>query len=262
VVREGAAFAIKQVRASQFALFIFAVASITRGMSYGRYDLMLGLCLAFQGWMVATRRETLAEFGCIAIFHGLGLALELYKVSHGSWSYPGDAFTKWHGVPIFSGFMYASVASYVFQANRQFDLEFERWPKWPAVLAATGAIYLNFFLNRYFADIRWPIAFLVMAIYFRCQVSFTTLPDVRRRMPMPVAFMAIGFFVWVAEHLCTFLKVWQYPDQAEGWTWVSVGKWSSWTLLKVVSVSIATEWMSRTGSSAMDSRAAGNNKPR
>lgn len=260
--REVLAFAIKQVRASQFALFIFGIAALTRGMGFGRYDLMLGLCLAFQGWMVATRRETWAEFGCIAIFHGLGLALELYKVSHGSWSYPGDAFTKWHGVPIFSGFMYASVASYVFQANRQFDLEFERWPKWPLVLTATGAIYLNFFLNRYFADIRWPIGALVLGIYLRCRVSFTTLPSVRRSMPMPVAFMAIGFFVWVAEHLCTFLKVWQYPDQTEGWTWVSIGKWSSWTLLTVVSVSIATEWMRRTTARQMESGSAGNNKPR
>src|SRR3712207_8122890 len=52
-------------------------------------------------------------------FHLVGLALELYKVRQGSWSYPDTGLATVGGVPLYSGFMYAAVGSYVCQADRK-----------------------------------------------------------------------------------------------------------------------------------------------
>src|SRR6266498_4141225 len=66
--------------------------------------------------------ETWREVAVIFGFHLVGLGLELFKVRIGSWQYPGDAVTKIGGVPLFAGFMYAAVGSYICQAWRRFDL--------------------------------------------------------------------------------------------------------------------------------------------
>ena len=42
----------------------------------------------------------------IAIFHVVGTAMEVFKTAVGSWIYPGDAFFRIGGVPLFTGFMY------------------------------------------------------------------------------------------------------------------------------------------------------------
>ena len=54
--------------------------------------------------------ETKKEVGVICFFHLLGVSMEIFKVSHGAWTYPDDGFSKVMGVPLYSGFMYASVA--------------------------------------------------------------------------------------------------------------------------------------------------------
>ena len=61
----------------------------------------------------------------ITLFHLVGFALEWFKTSSDiqSWSYPDEAYTKIGGVPLFAGFMYAAVGSYIIQAWRLFDLK-------------------------------------------------------------------------------------------------------------------------------------------
>ncbi|MBS1715177.1 MAG: DUF817 domain-containing protein [Armatimonadetes bacterium] len=241
-------FFVNQVRSSVFPLFIFAAGAATLPLGPGRYDVLLVLCLGMQVALVASGLESWKELAVISVYHGLGLGLELYKVRHGSWQYPGDAVTKFAGVPLFSGFMYASVASYVMQAWRRFGLVLLDWPKWPWTFAACAAIYANFFLNRMFADTRWWIVAGVLAVFARTKVEFTTVPGRRRQMPMVVAFFAIGCFVWLAEQVCTWLHIWSYPDQVDGWTPVGLGKLSSWCLLVIVGiVPVATFKLRGTG---------------
>src|SRR5215212_488637 len=71
-------------------------------------------------WLL--RWETAREVAVIAGFHLVGLALELFKVRQGSWSYPDTGSASIGGVPLYSGFMYAAVGSYVCQAWRRFHL--------------------------------------------------------------------------------------------------------------------------------------------
>ncbi len=99
--------------------------------------------------------ETRDEIKVIYLFHLIRLALELYKVNMGSWSYPEPAYTKLFGVPLYSGFMYASVASYMCQVWRRLRMDMTGWPGFMLSLLLGGAIYLNFFTHHFILDFRW-----------------------------------------------------------------------------------------------------------
>jgi uncharacterized membrane protein YoaT (DUF817 family) len=235
-------FGLKQARACLFAgLFFAAVFAVPRAGVAGipRYDLLLLIALAIQVWMIRAKLESWDEVKAITLFHVLGFALEVFKTSAGirSWSYPDFAYTKVFGVPLFSGFMYAAVGSYIIQAWRIFDLRVRHHPPyWMAALLA-AAIYANFFTHHYVPDVRWYLAACALGLYARTSVSFRPL-DRDRTMPLLVSFLLIGFFVWLAENVSTFFGVWRYPDQLGAWTAVHVGKWSSWSLLVVMTFTI------------------------
>ena len=53
-------------------------------------------------------------------------------------------------------------------------------------------------------------------------------------MPIHVAMALIGFFVFLAENVCTALGAWVYPHQANGWHPVESGKIVSWILMSAV----------------------------
>lgn len=236
-------FALKQVQAAAFPISVFALLALWKvavhplGIPLARYDFLLAGCLVIQAWLVWAKWETLDELKVIGVFHMIGLCLELYKVHHGSWFYPDPAFVKVWDVPLYSGFMYASVASYVTQAWRRFDLEMSHWPGLPATLASCVCIYANFFLSRWIGDYRWWIAAGVLVVFWKTKVHFTCREG-RFTMPMLVAFALIGFFIWVAENFCTALGAWQYPNQVTGWQMVNWSKYSSWTLLAILSVTL------------------------
>ena len=104
----------------------------------------------------------------LAAFHALGLILELFKThsSIASWSYPEPGFFKIGTVPLYSGFMYAAVASYMCQAWRVLDLELKNYPPlWLSVPLAAG-VYLNFFTRHFVPDVRWLLAArIVMGLF-------------------------------------------------------------------------------------------------
>jgi len=204
-----------------------------------RYDVLLIVALAIQFGMVWAGLETWDELKAVSLFHVVGYALEVFKVSAAiqSWSYPDFAYTKLWGVPLFSGFMYAAVGSYIIQAWRLFDLRIRHHPPyWMAVLIAV-LIYVNFFTHHYIGDYRWYLAACALGLYARTTVVFRPL-DRERRMPMLLAFVLIGLFIWLAENLSTFWGVWRYPNQLGAWSAVHVNKWSSWSLLVVMTFTI------------------------
>ena len=235
-------FGLKEARACLFvALFFLAVFLVPRTGLAGlpRYDVLLVAALAIQIGMVASRLETLDELKAISLFHVVGFALEVFKTSSGikSWAYPDFAYTKLWGVPLFSGFMYAAVGSYIIQAWRLFRLRIEHHPPyWMACLVAL-LIYANFFSHHYIGDYRWYLAACALGLYARTTVVFTPL-DRERRMPLLLAFVLIGFFIWLAENISTFAGVWSYPNQLGAWSAVHVGKWSSWSLLVIMTFTI------------------------
>ncbi len=194
-----------------------------------RYDALLLYVIAVQVVFVAARWESWRELGVVCAFHIAGFALEVFKVAVGSWEYPDSALTKIAGVPLYAGFMYAAVGSYVCQAFRRFDLTVSRY-RTAAVLLLAVAAYVNFFTHRYLPDMRVAIALGFLVVTARSRVWFT-VGEQRYWMPLPLSFVLIGFFLWVAENMATFLGAWQYPNQGDVWRMVHAGKLGSWVLL-------------------------------
>ncbi|WUR15830.1 DUF817 domain-containing protein [[Empedobacter] haloabium] len=235
-------FGVKEARACLFVgLFFAAVFLVPRAglLGIARYDVLLLAALAIQGGMVATRLETWDELKAVSLFHVVGFALEVFKTSGaiGSWSYPDAGLTKLFGVPLFAGFMYAAVGSYIIQAWRLFDLRIRHHPPYPLAALIALLIYANFFTHHYIGDYRWYLAACALGLYARTTVIFRPL-DRDRRMPLLLAFVLIGFFIWLAENLGTFFGVWRYPNQLGAWAVVHVSKWSSWSLLVVMTFTI------------------------
>jgi len=235
-------FGIKEARACLFAgLFFLSIFLVPRAGVLGlpRYDVLLVIALAIQLLLIWSRLETLDEAKAIALFHVVGFALEVFKTSGSiqSWSYPDFAYSKLFGVPLFSGFMYAAVGSYIIQVWRLLDMRIRHHPPyWMATLVAL-AIYANFFSQHYIGDYRWYIAALALGLYARSTVVFRPY-DRDRKMPLLLGFVLVGFFIWLAENLSTFFGIWRYPNQIGAWSLVHLGKWSSWSLLVIMTFTI------------------------
>ncbi|MEZ6040412.1 MAG: DUF817 domain-containing protein [Planctomycetaceae bacterium] len=235
-------FGIKEARACLFVvLFFAAVFGVPREgvLGIARYDLLFLIALSIQFWMLRAKLETWDEVKAITLFHLIGLGLEVFKTSSPirSWSYPDAGYFKFMGVPLFSGFMYAGVGSYLIQAWRLFDIRIRHHPPYWMATAVAALIYLNFFTHHFIPDYRWQIAFFAMGLYARATCIFRPL-DRDRKMPLLLSFVLIGFFVWLAENISTFFSIWLYPNQLGGWAAVHVGKWTSWSLLVIMTFTI------------------------
>ncbi|WP_236683762.1 DUF817 domain-containing protein [Demequina flava] len=235
------AFAITNLISLTFAIGLFIAMAVTDyvELPIPRYDALLIAGIAITVVMWATGMETLREVGVVLLFHLLGLIMEIFKVQAGSWTYPDEGTLMIAGVPLYSGFMYAAVGSYICQAWRRFDLRVTGYRAVPLTILAVAA-YLNFFMHHWVWDLRWIIAALFVAVMWRTWVHYT-VKDLRLRMPLALAFVLIAFFLWIAENMGTFLGAWQYPDQESFWQAVHMGKLGSWALLVTLSfVIIAT----------------------
>jgi uncharacterized membrane protein YoaT (DUF817 family) len=241
---EFAAFVLKQAWACVFGALLLAVLLGTRlwypdDAALARNDFLTIAAVVIQLGMVAARLETLRELRVILLFHVVGTAMELFKTDVGSWVYAADGVLRLGGVPLFSGFMYAAVGSYLVRVHRLFDLRFDRYPRrWITALVAIG-IYVNFFSHHVLPDARWVLMALVVVVWLRSVMHFRIF---RRtlRMPVLVSFGLVAVFIWLAENLATWANAWAYPDQLDGWELVSVAKLGSWFLLMIISVVLVT----------------------
>lgn len=236
-------FTYHQAMSCLFPVVIFIALAISKIIDIPglhRYDFLLVVCIAMQVVMYVTGLESKDELKVISLFHLIGLGLELFKVHQGSWAYPEDAWSKIYGVPLYSGFMYASVASYICQAWRRFDLKLDKWPSLFVSVPIAVAIYLNFFLHHYLFDFRWILTALLFIVFSKTFVRFKVNGTVYQ-MPMLLSFLLIGFFIWIAENISTYFGAWQYPNQTNAWQLVHLSKISSWFLLVIISIIIVAD---------------------
>lgn len=248
-------FGAKQAVACTFPLAVFGMLAVTRVASVpgvARYDLLLVALLTVQVVLVAVGFETWADVAVAARFHALGLVLELFKTdpSIGSWSYPGAGLKLFGSVPLYSGFLYAAVASYTIAAWRLLRLRFTGYPRPAVAWGLAAAVYLNFFTHHVLPDLRWWLFGATLVAFGGARVHYRPRAT-ERWMPVPLALVLIGGFVWLAENLSTFLGAWVYPHQvgADGaslaWQPVDLGKLSSWCLLVTVTFVIVGEALRR-----------------
>lgn len=204
-----------------------------------RYDALTIAAMLIQVALLWLRLETWDEAKVILLFHVAGTGMEIFKTAVGSWIYPEPAVLRIGGVPLFTGFMYASVGSYIARAWREFDLRFTCHPQ----LAVTGAlsigIYANFFLHHYWWDVRYILMALIAVAFHRCWIHFR-VDRVHRRMPFLLGFTLVALFIWFAENAGTFTRTWLYPNQIQVWKMVSISKLGSWFLLTIMSYVMVT----------------------
>lgn len=233
------AFGLKEVQSCVFAGSFFVLLFVSHHIplfGLARYDFLFLASILIQLVLYLLRLETWEEIKIIFLFHILGIALELFKTHPliGSWSYPESGFFMVYTVPLYSGFMYAAVGSYISQAWKYFGLRLEHAPHYMLSIILCVAIYLNFFTHHVLPDARWVLIVLVFLFFWRTRVYFTPLQK-SRWMYLNIAFLLIAFFVWVAENISTYLGAWQYPNQVHTWALVSTGKITSWFLLIIIS---------------------------
>lgn len=236
-------FGYHQAMSCIFPVAIFGTLALTSVIDiplFCRYDAILLILLGVQYFMYRSGLETLDEIKVICIFHVIGLCLELYKVWMGSWAYPEPGFTKMFGVPLYSGFMYASVASFMCQVWRRLRMDMTDWPGLIPSALLGGAIYLNFFTHHFIPDFRWWLTALVFIVFRKTRIIYR-VRTTTYRMHLSVAFILVGFFIWLAENIATFFGAWKYPDQEQAWQLVSFSKISSWFLLVIISVIIVAQ---------------------
>lgn len=232
-------FGIKQARAASFGGSLLALIILTSFFEFttiARYDFLFIGAIFIQMMLLILKVETWKETQVILLFHVVATIMELFKThpSIGSWQYPEICFFKIGNVPLFTGFMYSAVGSFIARSWKIMKLRYTNYPPlWVTVLLAV-AIYLNFFTHHFIYDFRYVLFGLIGLFYFRTQVYFVIYLK-ERQMPMLLAFVLIAFFLWLAENAGTYGRIWQYPNQAEVWQWVSLGKMGAWFLLMIVS---------------------------
>lgn len=233
------AFGVKQAWACLFGAVMLALLLGTHvfypeGAPLARYDALFLAALALQAVLLLTRLETWEEARVIFAFHVVGTVMELFKTSVGSWVYPEEAVFRLAGVPLFSGFLYASVGSYLARVWRICAFRFDRFPPLWRAGALAGAIYVNFFTHHVFFDLRW-LLFAATAIVFGPTVVWFRADRAHRPMPLVLGFVLVAVFIWFAENIGTFARAWTYPDQNGHWRPVSFSKLGSWYLLMIIS---------------------------
>jgi len=239
-------FFIANARASYFGAFLLSVFLLTEAVPVpfiSRYDLIFLAALGFQACALISRSERPKEFFVIVLFHLLATGMELFKThpAIGSWTYPDvrNAFFVLGTVPLFTGFLYSAVGSYISRAFMFLQLSYERFPAYHHLWLLAFLIYLNFFTHHFFYDIRYVLFAYIAVIFFRTTVHFE-VHQKRRRMPFLGAAFLTALFVWLAENIGTYTAVWLYPNQLDSWHLVSFTKVGSWFLLLILSFALVT----------------------
>lgn len=232
-------FGLKQAWACVFggallALIFLTAFTYSGWMPLARYDFLFLAAIGIQATLLALRLERWDEAVVIAVFHVVGTAMEIYKTQVGSWAYPEDSVLRIGLVPLFSGFMYSAVGSYIARAARLFDFRYSHYPRMRWTLLLAAAIYLNFFTHHFLPDIRVALFALTALLFWRSRIYFT-IDREPRSMPLLLGFFLVAFFIWLAENIGSFGRAWIYPAQREGFAMVSPAKLGAWYLLMIVS---------------------------
>lgn len=237
-------FGLKQGWACLFGGLLLGLIIVTRyawpdALPITRYDFLFLAAISIQLAMLVFKLETWREAKVILIFHVVGTIMELFKTSVGSWTYPDAAFFQLGAVPLFSGFMYAAIGSYMARINRIFDIRLSNYPPLWATLVLAVAIYLNFFSHHFIYDFRYVLFAVSGLLFWRSGLHYR-VHRFWHRMPLLIGFGLVTLFIWIAENIGTFTRTWLYPSQSETWTLVGYEKFGAWFLLMIISVVLVT----------------------
>lgn len=239
-------FFVSNLRASFFGVFLLSIFLLTEIVTIpfiSRYDFIFLAAVGYQLCALIFRFEKPREFFVILLFHLLATGMELFKThpAIGSWSYPDieNTFFALGTVPLFTGFLYSAVGSYISRAFVLLKLSYGRFPALIHMWMLSVLIYLNFFTHHFFYDIRYILFVYVLIIFFKTRVYYKVYQK-QRTMPFLLAAFLTALFIWFAENIGTFTSIWLYPSQLEYWHPVSFNKTGSWFLLLILSFALVS----------------------
>ncbi len=243
--KELVSFTLKQASACVFGGFLLATMLIT---SYWypleglyRYDFIFLAAIAFQVFLLALKLETLRESLVIVVFHLVATVMEIFKTSDaiGSWLYPEEYIFGIGNVPLFTGFMYSAVGSYIARVWRIFDFKYVNYPNKILTVVLVFLIYINFFSHHFIWDFRWLLLACTVIMFYKTDIYFRVVSSYRK-MPLLLGWLLVSLFIWFAENIATFANIWIYPNQSNQWEMVPLAKLSSWYLLMMLSFVLVT----------------------
>lgn len=230
-------FFAKLLWAALFGVMILGAIIATRliwndDWPLARYDALVVFAVVTQIVFIWRGLETWEEAKVILIFHITGTVMEIFKLAQGSWDYPDQGILEIGGVPLFSGFMYASVGSFIARSIRFFHIQFAPYPPFWMTYVLAVAIYANFYTHHYTYDIRWVLFAATLVLFWRTKIWLFI-----RRKPiairLPVGAFASAWLLWIAENVGTFTQTWSYAVQGDIGL-VDISKFGSWYLLLFV----------------------------
>ncbi len=245
ILHELMIFGIKQASACVFGGFLLAIMLVTSIWypfeTLHRYDFIFLAAVAFQIFLIYFRFETVKEAVVIIVFHFVATVMELFKTSDAiaSWHYPEQYIFGISNVPLFTGFMYSAVGSYIARIWRLLEFRYENYPNKPATIILVCAIYINFFAHHFVMDFRWLLLATTAILFYKTRIHFKIIKT-HRHMPLLLGWFLVAVFIWFAENIATYANIWIYPNQANGWQMVPVAKLSSWFLLMLLSFVLVT----------------------
>jgi uncharacterized membrane protein YoaT (DUF817 family) len=230
-----------QVLACLFGILLLTGIVLTRywqpDIGLSRSDLLFLYAISLQAGLIAFRLEHRDEVVVILVFHILATLMEWFKTSPaiGSWQYPDeDVIFRVFQVPLFAGFLYSAVGSYIARSWRLFEFRFTNYPPvWMTIVLAVLA-YGNFYTHHFIFDIRWILIAASVLMFGRCRLTFGTGVGTRT-VPLLLALAFVAFAIWIAENVGTYARAWMYPGQEDGWEMVSIQKFWAWYLLMILS---------------------------
>lgn len=238
-------FGLKQANASIFGGFLLTIMVFTKYYYpldfLHRYDFIFIAAILFQTFLLIFKLETKREVLVIIIFHFIATLMELFKTSDaiGSWYYPEEYTFGIMNVPLFTGFMYSAVGSYLARVWRIFEFEFTDYPQLIYTIILVTLIYINFFLHHFIWDFRWVILLLTIVLFKRTKIHFKVIKT-HRNMPLLLGWFLVSLFIWFAENIATYANIWIYPNQKSEWNMVPIEKLTSWYLLMMLSFVLIT----------------------
>ncbi len=240
--KDSISFVYKQAYACLFWGFMLGIMMVTKyyyplGDILYRYDFLFFSAIMFQIVLIMSGWESWKEVGVIFLFHIIATWMEIFKTNVGSWSYPEAYKLGIIWVPLFAGFMYSAVGSYMARIWRIFHFRFENFPKKLYTIILGIVIYINFFTHHYLYDIRYIILIWVYILFWKTKIYYTPRKK-EYSMNLVIGFFLVAFFIWIAENIATYMNIWIYPYQSQWWHMVWPEKIIAWYLLMIISFSL------------------------
>ncbi len=232
-------FLKKQVSSAVFGGLVLGALLISKYIHFEniyRYDALFIFAVIIQIILIVTKAEKPKEILAIIIFHICAMGMEIFKTSPmvGSWVYPEPSIFAIATVPLFTGFMYSSVGSYIARAWRINNFRFYKLPSRKILLILGLLIYINFFTNHFIYDFRYIIFGLAIVTFWKTKFYVTLTSKTFQIHPL-ISNALLASFVFLAEQIGTFARAWVYPNQTVHWKPVSFHMYTSWYMLLIFS---------------------------